>query len=47
MAVAGAIMAEEMGCDGELARQCAVWTSVLSMVSLFLWILILRGAELL
>lgn len=47
MAVAGAIMAEEMGCDGELARQCAVWTSALSMVSLFLWILILRGAGLL
>ncbi len=47
MAVAGAIMAEEMGCDGVLARQCAVWTSALSIFSLFLWILILRGVGML
>lgn len=42
MAVAGAIMAEEMGGDGELARQCAVWTTALSTFTLFLWILLLR-----
>lgn len=42
MAVAGAIMAEEMGGDGALARQCAVWTTALSTFTLFLWILFLR-----
>ena len=47
MAVAGALMAEEMGCDGELARQCAVWTSALSLFTLFLWVLLLRTVGLL
>lgn len=47
MAVVGAVMAEEMGCDGELARQYAVWTTSLSMVTLFLWILVFRAAGLL
>lgn len=47
MAVAGAVMAEEMGSDGDLARQCAVWSSVLSIFTLFLWILLLRVTDLL
>lgn len=47
MAVVGAVMAEEMGCDGELARQYAVWTTALSMVSLFVWIVLLRSAGML
>lgn len=47
MAIAGAIMAEEMGGDGELARQAAVWTSALSLFTLFLWILVARAFGLL
>jgi len=42
MAVVGAVMAEEMGGDAELSRQYAVWTTALSMITLFFWILILR-----
>ena len=44
VAVASAVMTEEMGGDGELARQYVVWTSALSMFTLFLWILLLRSA---
>jgi len=40
---AAAVMAEAMGCDGELARQGVVWTTSLSMVSLMFWIVFLRG----
>jgi len=32
-----AVMAEEMDCDGELARQGVIWTTALSMFTLFLW----------
>jgi Predicted permeases len=39
---AAAVMAEAMGCDGELARQGVVWTTSLSMVSLMFWIVLLR-----
>lgn len=39
---AGAIMAEQMGCDGELARQYVVWTTVASVFTLFLWVSIFR-----
>ena len=37
-----AVMAEEMGGDGELARQYVVWTCALSMLTLLLWIVFLR-----
>lgn len=47
VAVAGAVMADSMGCDGELARQHVVWTNTLSMVTLFLWIILFRQAGLL
>lgn len=46
-AVAGAVMAEEMGGDAELARQYVVWTTTLSMVTMFLWIVLLRTVGLL
>jgi len=36
VAVSSAIMASAMGCDDELARQYTVWTSLFSMLSLFL-----------
>lgn len=39
---AAAVMSEQMGGDGELGRQYVVWTTALSTISLFLWILILR-----
>ena len=47
VAVAGAVMANSMGCDGELARQHVVWTNTLSMVTLFLWIVLFRQTGLL
>ncbi len=40
---AAAVMAESMNCDGELARQSVVWSTTLSMVSLLLWVIILRS----
>lgn len=40
-------MAEEMGGDGELARQYVVWTCALSMLTLLLWIVFLREFALL
>lgn len=42
VAVAGAVMAEEMGGDGALARQYVVWTTTLSLFTLFGWIVLLR-----
>jgi hypothetical protein len=47
VAVASAIMAQEMDNDGVLAGQLVVWTSVMSIFTLFLAILILRGLGLL
>lgn len=47
VAVAGAVMADSMGCDGELARQHVVWTNTISMVTLFLWIVLFRQTGLL
>ncbi len=47
VAVASAVMTEEMGGDAELARQYVVWTSALSMFTLFLWILLLRSVGIL
>lgn len=47
VAVASAIMAQEMDNDGVLAGQLVVWTSILSIFTLFLTILILRGLALL
>lgn len=47
VAVAGAVMADSMGCNGELARQHVVWTNTLSMVTLFFWIVLFRQIGLL
>lgn len=47
VAVASAIMAQEMDNDGVLAGQLVVWTSVMSIFTLFLFILLLRGLGLL
>jgi hypothetical protein len=47
VAVASAIMAEEMDNDGQLARQLVVWTTLLSAVVIFVTIVILRAMELL
>lgn len=44
---AGAVMAEQMSDAGELARQYVVWTTVGSVISLFLWVVLLRGIGLL
>ncbi len=43
VAVSSAIMASSMGGDDELARQYVVWTTVGSMVSLFVITALLRG----
>lgn len=37
-----AVMAEEMNCDGELARQCVIWSTVFSMLTLMLWAIFFR-----
>ncbi len=47
VAVASAIMAEEMDNDGALAGQLVVWTTLLSSVVIFLAIVLLRGLGLL
>ncbi len=47
VAVASAIMAEEMDNDGALAGQLVVWTTLLSAVVIFLAIVLLRGLGLL
>ena len=43
VAVASAIMANEMGADGELAGQLVVWTSLVSTVTIFVYVTILRA----
>lgn len=43
VAVSSAIMAQEMENDGVLAGQLVVWTSVMSIFTLFIIIAILRG----
>ena len=45
VAVASAIMAQEMGADGELAGQMVVWTSLVSTVTIFIYVTILRAIE--
>lgn len=45
--VAGAVMAEVMGSDGELARHYVVWSTVLSMLTLLVWIFLLSNMHLL
>ncbi len=42
IAVSSALMTQEMGGDGQLAGQLVVWTSVLSMLSLFCIIYLMR-----
>ena len=42
VAVASAIMAKEMGADDELAGQMVVWTSLVSAVTIFIYVTILR-----
>lgn len=43
VAVASAIMAKEMGADDELAGQLVVWTSLVSTVTIFIYVTILRA----
>lgn len=43
VAVSSAIMAGEMGADEELAGQLVVWTSLLSMITLFVIVSIFKG----
>lgn len=43
VAVSSAIMAEAMDCHGELARQLVVWTSLVSIVTVFVSIVLLRS----
>ncbi len=43
VAVASAIMANEMGADGELAGQLVVWTSLVSTVTIFIYVTIFRA----
>lgn len=47
VAVSSAIMAGAMGSDEELAGQLVVWTSLVSMMSLFVIIILFKGMELL
>lgn len=47
VAVASAIMAEEMDNDGQLAAQLVVWTTLLSAFVIFVCIVILRAMQLL
>ena len=47
VAVSSAIMAQEMDNDGTLAGQLVVWTSIMSIFTIFLSILILRALGLL
>lgn len=42
VAVASAIMAKEMGADDELAGQLVVWTSLVSTVTIFIYVTIFR-----
>ena len=45
-AVSGAVMAKNMGGDGELATQLVVWTSIFSIATIFLQVCILAAAGL-
>ena len=47
VAVSSAVMAGEMGSDDQLASQYVVWTSICSMVTIFLTVALLRGVGLL
>lgn len=47
VAVASAIMAEAMDNDGQLAGQLVVWTTILSLITLFIIIFIVRALGLL
>lgn len=47
LATAAAIMAREMDADKDLAGQLVVWTSILSMFTLFVLVSVLRGIGLL
>ena len=47
VAVASAIMAEAMDNDGQLAGQLVVWTTILSLITLFMIIFIVRALGLL
>lgn len=47
VAVASAIMAQEMDNDGELAGQLVVWTSIVSIFTIFIIIVILKSLGLL
>lgn len=42
VAVSSAIMAQEMDNDGDLAGQYVVWTSILSIVTIFIFVVVLR-----
>lgn len=42
VAVASAIMAKEMGADDDLAGQLVVWTSLVSAVTIFIYVTVLR-----
>ena len=42
-AITSAVVAQESGCDGDLAAHLVVWSSVLSLASMFCVILLLRG----
>lgn len=44
VAVASAIMAKEMGADDELAGQLVVWTSLVSAMTIFVYVTLLRFA---
>lgn len=43
VAVSSAIMAEEMNSHGELARQLVVWTSLLSILTMFITVALFKG----
>lgn len=43
VAVASAIMAKEMGADAELSGQLVVWTSLVSTVTIFIYVTVLRA----
>jgi predicted permease len=47
VAVSSAVMAGEMGNDDQLASQYVVWTSIFSMLTIFLTVALLRGVGLL
>lgn len=46
-AITGAVMAKEMDNDCDLANQCVVWTTLISIFSIFITVLVLRLLEIL